>query len=294
MKPIILLLSFILLQIVHAQVLNTDSGTVPKPNAMDNTERSAGVAVSPSTLRFNAKPGTLQIKTFKITNDSKRNYQFNLMLQDFAINEQTGSEVYMPKSYRYALSKYLSVSPNFIELKPGEFKNIAVTLDIPPVDTNNISMWTMLIVDQVVNKNKKLELNKANANALAMGINVGMGFGIRMYQNPPNVKITDVEILKLAYAAPKTKKNKGYLHIDLQNMGDGISYCLNYIEMTHFATGKQTKYKVNQLSIMPKNKKQVKFELPAELSSGKYSAVVVIDFGDKDNLQTAEIEFKID
>jgi len=34
--------------------------------------------------------------------------------------------------------------------------------------------------------------------------------------------------------------------------------------------------------------------LPAELSSGKYSAVVVIDFGDKDNLQTAEIEFKID
>lgn len=294
MKQVVFLVFLILIKTSIAQVITADSGSVPKPDPFDNTERSAGVAISPSTLRFNTKPGTLQIKSFKITNDTKRNYQFNLVLQDYAVDEQNGKELYMPKNYRYALSKYLSLSPNYVELKAGESKNISVTLDIPPVDTNNISMWTMLIVDQVVNKNKKLELNKANANALAMGINVGMGFGIRIYQNPPNVKITDVEILKLAYAVPKTKKNKGHLLIDLQNMGDGISYCLNYIEMTHFATGKQTKYKVNQLSIMPKNKKQVKFELPAELSAGKYSAVVVIDFGDKDNLQTAEIEFKID
>ena len=271
-----------------------DSATSGTNNRMDQSERSAGVAVSPSTLRFNAKPGTIQIKSFKITNDSKRNYIFNLLLQDYKIDELNGKETYMPKNYKYGLSKYLGISPNFVELKPGESKNISVSLDIPPVDTNEISMWTLLIVDQVVNKNKKLELPKSNANALAMGINVGMGFGVRIYQNPPNVKITDVEILKLAYAAPKSKKNKGQLLIDLENMGDGISYCLNYIEMTHFATGKQTKYKVNQLSLMPKNKKQVKFDLPSELSPGKYSAVVVIDFGDKDNLQTAEIEFKLD
>ena len=56
----------------------------------------------------------------------------------------------------------------------------------------------------------------------------------------------------------------------------------------------QNKFKVNQFGILPGYEKEFKYDLPKELAKGNYSGLCVLDYGDKEALQTAEIDFKIE
>lgn len=272
------------------------SAQTPEPNAVPQTgnqpEVETGISVSPSTLRFNAKPGTTQTKTIKITNDTKKNITYQINFQDYGLSADGQQDVGVKSDYRNALSKYVVVSPTLIELKAHESKTISVTLDIPPGDPYAIAMWTTLIIDQVLDR-PKLQTPNTNTNTMGMGISTGMSFGVNIYQNPPNVAVNSVEIqaMKFVKAGPKAGNT---LIMKAKNTGDGIGYCLYYIELTSILTGRQNKLKVKQFSIFPGYEKELAFELPKELEKGKYSALAVLDFGNKDELQTAEIEFTIE
>jgi len=274
---------------------------VRMPTNDNNSQKKAesekpeiGIAVSPSTLRFNAKPGTTQTKTFKITNDTKREYNFQVSFQDLTYDPISGQEKAIDKSYKYSLSRYLALSNSYVQLKPRESKVISVIANIPGGDTNAIALWTQLIIDQVFER-KPLEIPGADKNTIGFGINAGMGFGIKIFQNPPNVKTKEVEIINLKYTAKDTdKKRNPFLNMKVKNKGDGIGYCLFYIELTNLTTGKQTKAKVKQFSILPGLEKTFSYEISPEYQKGNYSALMVLDFGDPDSMQSAEIDFKID
>ncbi len=277
--------TLLLAQGIPANLPIKDSNTGSSDDSTDT-----GIAVSPSTLRFNTKPGSTQTKTIKISNNTRKNYTFHVLFQNFGTGTNGQQDVAVSPEYEYALSKYTVVSPSVLELKPHESKTISVTLDIPAGDAYSISMWTTLVLEQLVDRPK---LEAPNANTMSMGINTGMGFGINIYQNPPNVVVNNVEIQSLKYvkAGPKVGNS---LIMKAKNTGDGIGYCLYYIELTNLLTGKQNKLKVKQFGIFPKYEKEFSFELPKELEKGKYSALAVLDFGNKDVLQTAELEFNLE
>lgn len=270
------------------------SATVSMAQNSDAEKEEHGVAISPSTLRFNAKPGTTQVKTLKITNDTKRTYAFKISLQDIMLDNATGAEVPASKGFRYALSPYLLITPNVVELKPRESKVVTITANIPSNDTNAIALWSQLIIDQM-DERGKLEVPSGNQKSVGLGIKAGMGFAVKIFQNPPNVTTNNVEIIKLKYHAGNAEKKQGnLLKMKVKNTGSGIGYCLYYIELTHLTTGRQTKLKVKQFGVLPGYEKEISFELPAELQKGNYSALSVLDFGSKETIQTAEIEFKMD
>lgn len=270
-----------------------DSLLKPEPTAVvADTSSETGVSVSPSTLRFNAKPGTTQTKTIKVTNDTKRPYSFQVGFQDYGAGPDGKQSVGVSAEYNNALSKYIVVTPTLVELKPREAKTISVTIDIPPGDASAIAMWTTLTLDQITDR-PKLEVPGATNNALALGITAGVGFGVNIHQNPPNVRVNSVEIQSLKYQKAGEKTGHSLI-MKAKNTGDGIGYCLYYIELTNILTGKQNKLKVKQFGILPKYEKEFGFELPKELVKGKYSALAVLDFGNKDELQTAELEFTIE
>lgn len=255
-------------------------------------DEGTGVSVSPSTLRFNVKPGAIQSKSIKITNDTKKKLTYQVMFQDYGLGPDGKQEVAVKSDYRYALSKYVVVSPTLIELKPHEVKTISVTVDIPPGDDNAIAMWTTLVIDQVIDR-PKLETPSANTNVVGMGISTGMGFAVNVYQNPPNVITNSVEIEAMKYLKADDKNGNKIL-MKAKNTGDGIGYCLYYIELTNIINGRQSKLKVKQFSIFPGYERELEFELPKDLGKGKYSAMAVLDFGNKEELQTAELEFTLE
>ncbi|MFY9310762.1 MAG: hypothetical protein WAQ28_17075 [Bacteroidia bacterium] len=271
---------------------NTPTTPSTLPQTGDQPEMETGISVSPSTLRFNAKPGTTQTKTIKITNDTKKKITYQVNFQDYGLSADGQQDVGVKSDYRNALSKYVVVSPTLIELNAHEAKTISVTLDIPPGDAYAIAMWTTLIIDQVLDR-PKMQTPGTNTNTMGMGISTGMSFGVNIFQNPPNVAVNSVEIQSMKYVKANLKQGNT-LVMKAKNTGDGIGYCLYYIELTSMLTGRQSKLKVKQFSIFPGYEKELSFELPKELEKGKYSALAVLDFGNKDELQTAEIEFLLE
>jgi P pilus assembly chaperone PapD len=257
-----------------------------------DTAAEMGIAVSPSTLRFNAKPGGSQTKTIKVSNDTKRAINFQINFQDFAAGADGQSNIPVEPDAKNALSKYLVISPTLVELKPRESKLISVTLDLPAGDVSQIAMWTTLTIDQM-NERPKLESPDINSNTLGLGITAGIGFGVNVHQNPPNVEANKVEIQSLKYEKATDKKPHS-LYMKAKNSGDGIGYCLYYIELTNLISGKQIKLKVKQFGVLPGYEKSFNFDLPADLEKGKYSALAVLDFGNKEELQTAELDFVIE
>ena len=78
--------------------------------------------------------------TFKMTNDNKKLYNFQVGFQDYGAGDVGTSDVPVDKYSMYALSKYILVSPTLIELKPRQNKVINITLDIPSGDSMAVSM----------------------------------------------------------------------------------------------------------------------------------------------------------
>lgn len=278
----------IALLIVSSIYANAQKDLAP-PDAADD---GMGISVSPSTLRYNVKPGATQTKTVKISNDTKNNVSFQVSFQDLGIGKDGKQSVPVSSEYKNALSKYIVVSPTLVELKSKESKIVTVTLDIPPGDAYAIAMWTTLVLDQV-SERPKMELPNLNNNTMGMGINTTMGFGVSIFQNPPNVVVNSVDIQSMKYIKGGVQLPNSIL-MKAKNTGDGIGYCLYYLELTNLLTGKQIKLKVKQFGIFPGYEKELSFDLPKELEKGKYSALAVLDFGNKEELRTAELEFTID
>lgn len=252
------------------------------------TPTTTGISVSPSSLRFNVKPGSIATKQIKVTNDTKKPYKFQVAFSDFQM-AANGSPMSI-KAYesKYTLSKWVTASPSFFELTPGENKTITVTIDIPNDDTANIAAWTIMTIDQ---STERAPLDASTSGkAISLGIIPSFGFGVYIYQNPPNVKLTSVEIQKFSFEENKGKRN---FKMEAENKGDGIGFCSSYVELTNTTTGKQERLPIRQYTILPGFHRTFMYPLPDKLASGKYSAVGILDFGSKDQIEASELEFAI-
>jgi hypothetical protein len=248
-----------------------------------------GVAVSPSTLRFRAKPGTSETQTITITNDTKKTEKFKIGFLDFEV-ENSGKAATLPSNIQseYGLSKWITVSSNFIELKPGEVRKLTVTINIPNEDKAYKSAWCIMMVDQA--KEKEILAPDAGNETVAMGVVPVFGFGIYIFQNPPNVKINKVEIQNFTFNYDD--KNK-YAGIVAKNVGDGIGFCTAFFEITNLKTGEVEKHKLRKFTIFPGKTREFNFQLPGKIEKGKYSVLAVLDFGSKEEVEAAEIEVEV-
>lgn len=259
-----------------------------RPSIPDSAFQDMGVSVSPSSMHLNIKPGTSVTKEIKVKNDTKKPYRFNIGFNDFEMTPQGKPVAPQPNNCKYCLSKYISVSPSYFELKPGEELKVKLIISIPDSAEMYKAMWTIVTVDQVVER-APLDL-EPHPNRLAMGILPSIGFGVYIYQNPPNVKVNKINIERFQFAE---KDGKKFFDLKVKNIGDGISYCNSYVSLTNLQTGEQKKVNVKRFTILPQFIREFKIDLPSDLLPGKYTAVGVVDFGDADEMIAAQADFEI-
>lgn len=259
-----------------------------RPVIPDSAFQDMGVSVSPSSMHLNIRPGTSVTKEIKVKNDTKKPYRFNIGFNDFEMNTQGKPIAPQPNNCKYCLSKYISVSPSYFELKPGEEVKVKLIIAIPDSADMYKAMWTIVTVDQVVER-APLDL-EPHPNRLSMGILPSIGFGVYIYQNPPNVKVNKINIERFQFAE---KEGKKYFDLKVKNIGDGISYCNSYVSLTNLQTGEQKKVNVKRFTILPQFIREFKIDLPSDLLPGKYTAVGVVDFGDADEMVAAQADFEI-
>ena len=254
-----------------------------------NAPKSLGVSVSPSHFHFTQEQG--QIKTYDITvkNTTSTAKSFNVNVYDFDMNGKGKSSFLPPGDGKYSLSKWMNISPTFIELEPFKTKKVKVTISVPSDDNGRKAAWSILMIEQEAPRNNLVNTKK-NGNTVAFGIVPTFAFGIFAYQNPPNVLTNNIEFTEFQFLE-NDAVNK--LVLEVENKGDGIAYCTSYIDLTNLDTGEQQRLRVKNFTIVPDLTRDFIFNLPQTLQKGKYLAVGVLDYESSEEIQAAKLEFEI-
>jgi len=248
--------------------------------------KDMGVAVSPASMHLSLKPGTTTTKEITINNDTKATKKFSLNFFDF-VADQNEKPVGAPKNSKYAMSRYINIVPSYVELKPYEKTKIKLIINIP--DTADYSAWTIIMVDQATDRPKLDPVQ--NDKTISMGVIPSIGFAVYVYQNPPNVKINNVEITSFSIANDKKDPTKKDFVMNIKNTGDGIGYTVAYVDLVNITDGKKTRLPNVSFNVLPQFSRDVIIKFPADLTPGKYSALGVVDFGNEDVINGQEIEF---
>lgn len=276
------------LVLIFFVAFTTNVNAQKKGNKNNDPTKTVGVSVSPSHFHFSQKQG--EVKTYDITvkNSTSVKKEFNVNIYDFDMNGKGKSSFLPAGKGKYSLSKWVNISPTFIELKPFENKKVKITVSIPSDDSGRKAAWSILMVEQQAPRNNLINTQK-DGNTIALGIVPTFAFGIFAYQNPPNVLSNKVEFKDFQLKNIKSGKS---LYIEVENQGDGIAYCTSYIDLTNLDTGEQQRLKVKNFTIVPDLVRDFNFNLPT-LPKGKYLAVGVLDYESSEEIQAARMEFEI-
>jgi len=261
-----------------------------RPQAVDDDQYNKGVTVSPSNIKFHVDLGKTERKTIKISNFTGKRQKFKINYNDFDINDAGKSTFLESGKSEYSLSKYINISPTFVEIEAGSSADVILTLDIPSDPEARKAAWGVLLIEQQEEK-KVLDPGNASGKTVAFGITPTYAFGVWLYQNPPHVDNMKVDITEFNYERQLEKK---LLFLNVENTGDGISFCNAYVELTNTDNGDQNILGGKRYTILPGYKRSFIFELADDLPKGNYSAVGVIDYNSVEELVAAELEFTVD
>jgi hypothetical protein len=190
---------------------------------------------------------------------------------------------------KYSLSKWLNISPTFIEVKPGEKKEVRFTVSVPSDSSGEKSAWNIIMIEQEEPR-KTLEPAKKGSGTVALGVIPTFAFGVFVYQNPPNVISNNVQITNFTFTE---KDSINIIQIEASNKGDGIAFCTSYVDLTNLDNGKQQRLSVKRFTVVPELIRDFTFVLPKSLEKGKYLAIGVLDYENSEEIQAAKTNFEI-
>ncbi len=244
-----------------------------------------GVSVSPPRLYFESGLGNSSTQTVTVTNvSSKNSLDLAISLGDWEYNEKGENIMSAANTLPASCAGWVSVKKddNYFTLAPGQKKDIEVTVTVP--GTLQDKLFTHTAVLYVSQMNPVDDVDSKGAN-----IKVSIRSGIKIFHKLPAGKNKKLEIQNLAYGKPKQT-----LDLTFDNLGDVWADGKISTDLVNTQNGKKTTLENIVFYTMPGNKREVSIPLPSGLEKGKYTASVIIDYGDRDNLELGELNFTYD
>ncbi len=251
--------------------------------------KAQNVSLSPSRLYYKVGLGEYKSQVVNVTNTSRIKQSFTISFADFEAPGAEGKSKFMEiGESENSCSKWLSTSPSFFEVEPGQTQQVTVLLQVPNLPEANKVKWSAMKV-KLTKEKKAADLN--DKNAVGMGVTETFQFVVHIFQSPPTITFKSAEITGFKDITSQTDTTR-LLALSLKNTGDAILDCASYIEITNLQTGNEERLKPFAFTILPGGSRDLKFHLP-NLSKGKYSMLGVVDYGSKENVQAAELDIDV-
>jgi len=251
---------------------------------------SQSVSVSPSRLYFEGDLGDYKSQLIRVTNNGLQAETFLVSFNSFMSEGNKGkTKLTEAENNSYSCAEWLSASPAFFELQAGQTQDVQVLLQVPNTPEANSVRWAVAAV-KVTKENTRL--NEQGSDVVGMQILQTFQFLIHIFQTPPGIthKEAQVDNFKMKSTPDDTLQ---VLTMDVHNTGPTILNCAPYLDIVNLNTGEMKRIKNKGFTVLPKGIRQIRFVLPSDLESGKYSVLGVIDYGSDSDLAGAELTVNI-
>lgn len=246
-----------------------------------NINAQVGVSVSPPRVYYEVNPGQTGENEIIVTNASeKHTLELAITLGDWTYNTSGENLIYPPDSLSNSCAGWVSImGPSYLSLKPKESRNIKVNITVPQDLNDSIPVHTaMLYVTQM---NPIDDVDEKGAN-----IKVSIRSGIKLFHRKLGPRVRKIEISNFLW-----KKDNNELLLEFKNEGnvwlDGSArpYLFNK------STGNEVSLTDIAFYTMPQDKRVLRIPTLKTLERGDYVATVLLDYGDKNNIEAAELQF---
>jgi len=248
------------------------------------------VSVSPSRLYFEGDLGDYKSQLIRVTNNGQQTETFLVSFNSFMSEGNKGkTKLVDAENNTHSCAEWLSASPAFFELQAGQTQDVQVLLQVPNTQEANSVRWAVASV-KVTKENTGL--NEQGSDVVGMQILQTFQFLIHVFQTPPGITHKEAQVDNF-----KMKSMPGdslqVMTMDVHNTGPTILNCAPYLDLVNLNTGEMQRIKNKGFTVLPNGIRQIRFILPSELETGKYSVLGVIDYGSDSDLAGAELTVDI-
>lgn len=240
-----------------------------------------GISVSPPRVYYTLNPGETGSQKVLISNVSKEHpLNLSLTLGDWEYDNYGNNLMLPPDSLENSCAGWISVADGmYLTLEPGENHEIDVTMTVPNMPAPDENVQTAMLFVTQMNP-----VDGVDAQGAAIRINVRQG--IKIYRKGKDPEIKKIEIEDLAY-----DKEDNSLQLQFTNGGNIWLNGQVTINLFNQDTGKDSNLEPIDFYSMPGDRRIMPIPLRHVLQGGRYTATVMIDYGDRTTIEAAELQF---
>lgn len=258
--------------------------------AMQLAQAQRGTSISPSRLYYKINPGDYKSQSIHVTNSGKTKESFTVSFANFSSPGNKGkTKIDTNHNSIHGCAQWLSASPSFFELSPGESQDIEILLQIPNTPDANTVRWAIAIIKSAYENKGPGE---GGEKTVGMHIVQSFQFGVHIFQSPPSVNFKEVTFRKF-YRDSLASDSLIHLNIEVENTGDAIADCAPYLDLIDLKTGNSHRLKGKGFTILPGGTREIVFILPQDIKPGDYSILGVVDYGSSTDFAASEIKLTI-
>lgn len=240
-----------------------------------------GVSVSPPRVYYEVAPGQTGSNEILVTNVSNKNtLELSITLGDWMYNEYGENLVFPPDTLQNSCASWINISgASYLSLKPQESKTIKVNMTVPQDLNDSVTVHTaMLYITQM---NPVNDVDEKGAN-----IKVSVRSGIKLFHRKPIPRDRKININNLSW-----RKSNNEIQLEFKNEGNVWIEGTVKSYLFDKSTGKEITLDNISFYTMPEDNRILRIPVPNSIKSGSYIATVLVDYGDKNNIEAAELQF---
>jgi hypothetical protein len=233
--------------------------------------------------------GTTGTQRITVANPNNTPLDIGISINDWQADSAGITQVVSAGTLKTSMADWLQLQPGtFITLQPKETRDITVVVTPPANADTSVPVHTTLLFLTQLNPP---EANNTGGAALRIAIRLGIKLYHSFVSNDEKgLEINELKDIKIAKDSTTTVPG---LELQIANTGKIWMDATTKWELVHSGTGKKTVIAGDEFTTLPGDVRVIRQELPATLPKGRYTATVMINYGKKDELKVAELEFAL-
>lgn len=228
---------------------------------------AAQIIVSDLAVDMTLPPGSVQTSGFSVINVGQTVEYVRITFLDWWLDADERHHYFEPASLERSLYQYLSVSPVYFPLGPGESQDVRVTVALP--ESKGGTLWGMLLVES--------DPERAVEDGPSFGLQVHTRFGVKVYATAAG---TETPVGRVTRISAQSGESETRFSVEFENSGNSKVVPVGWFEVRNVQGTALWRKEFEGRTVLPEARLTLTalYDGPV-LMPGQYVLLGIVDYG---------------